>query len=165
MNYLDIKMPVVRMDYRTPYVRVTSNSPKKHRNAVEQIAKLFKKETGYDCVQYSSMSDNSLAILFIDHQGMNITPNDKWDLQTTGAVCFRNKIYENHPDEVLTLDWIWIHPFQRGREHLETKFNSLVKEFGYFFISHPRSKAMNRFLEKINYPTEFEDVIKRIRQN
>lgn len=120
---------------------------------------------GYFNVQYSSDSDDSLAILFIDYQGMNITPKDKWDLQTTGAVCFRNVKYKDHPDKVLTLDWIWIHPFQRGRQNLETTFNYLVKEFGYFFISHPRSKAMNRFLEKINYPTESEDVIKKYDSN
>lgn len=157
-----IEMPIIRMNHDSALVIVTSKSPKKHRVAVEQIARYFQREMHYDFVQYSSRSDDAIAYVFTDNHTINITDNDKWDLQSIGAACFRELLYEGYDYPVMTLDWIWIHPYERNQNIVSDFFNRFIDDLGYFFISQPISSGMLKLLDKLDYPLQFEKIIERI---
>ena len=151
-------MPIVRMDYHILLIEVTSKSPKRYRQAVENIARFFQQEFGYDGLQYCAESDDGLAFLFIDYSGMNVTDNDKWDLQTIGTICLRCRTYRGEKVPIWTLDWVWLHPFKRNQNELSHYFDKFIKDLGYFYVTPPLSKSMIRFLEKEEYLIEFDRV-------
>ena len=63
-----------------------------------------------------------------------------------GAACF-SKIEDN----VVELDFCWIHPFERGKGLLKRNWETFEQKFGKFYVSYPRSKAMEGFLKSIGY--------------
>lgn len=63
-----------------------------------------------------------------------------------GGACFST--YEGGEVE---LDFCWIHPFFRNEGLLRRNWETFQDKFGHFFVSHPRTKAMQGFLDSVGY--------------
>ena len=62
-------------------------------------------------------------------------------VMAAGAAGFRE--FDGKP----CMDWIWIHPYERGRL-LRQAWPALEREYGEFLIKGPYSAPMTRFLER-----------------
>ncbi|MBY0425574.1 MAG: hypothetical protein K2Q22_08065 [Cytophagales bacterium] len=147
-------------------IEVSVESPKSHKIAVEKIAHYFKREFRFDFLQYSSDEvDDVISFLFIDIDYKDQTNQNKWRLQTIGAVCFRLKFPSEFNQKIWVLDWIWLHPYDRNKGILSKYWDKFIYRFGPFWISHPLSKSMSSYISKINYPITFESFKKMYFQN
>lgn len=153
-NRLTIEMPFVVESARKPLVEVHRTSPKKHRAAVETVARYFKREFQYDSLQYSAENDDAIAFLFIDPDTMRVDQRERWHLLARGAICFRQRPLPDHEIVTWRLDWVWLHPYFRNAGVLDRHFDLFEKRFGDFFIGAPLSNSMKRFLEKRNFPVQ-----------
>jgi hypothetical protein len=103
---------------------VTARSPKMLRQAVEQMAYYFRREFGYDFVQYSSEEedDGHRAYLWVLPGTLE---NGK--VKAVGACCFRWRGWDGAPASY-GLQWIWLHPHERRK-------GRLTEAWPYFQIS------------------------------
>lgn len=177
----DIKLPILSeyafdsgllLDMRCPrYVHtpfglyhphiVTTKSGKRIRKAVEQLALYFKREFGYDFVQYSAKETlhQDRAFLWSDS-----TPhNGRMQEVVYGACCFRWRKYKNHPHG-WAMAWCWFHPYERRKGHLSDAWPYFQARFPGFTCEGPFSPAMTGFLLKVGYFTgdDREKAIKRL---
>lgn len=127
---------------------VTNRSPMPIRRGLRRMATYFRREFGYDFVQYSEREDNdpkeTLGFLFTDGFG-------GYDERVIGGSMFRWREYKDSPPG-WALQWIWLHPYERGKGKLKDALPAFKLLFGdNFFVEGPRSAAMKAFLEK-HYP-------------
>lgn len=66
-----------------------------------------------------------------------------------GACCFRWREYEDI-DSTWALDWIWLHPFRRGKGILRKAWPLFTQKYGAFHVERPLSPAMEKFLRIMN---------------
>ena len=128
---------------------VTSESPVRYKRAVENISYYFRRETGFSFAGYEvescgrHRSDRTRAFLF--------TNGDPERPRAIGAGCFRLRAV-TEDTSLWGLQWIWLHPFARGktgisRERLRRAWPFFEAFFGPFGVESPLSGAMKRFLE------------------
>lgn len=104
------------------------------RKAVYQCALYFRREFNYDFVQFGVQDTSDYcAFLFIDKH--------LYEPTVVGACCFIRVPSGWH------LDWVWMHPYQRGKGRLSEAWPYFRKWFGDFTLEHPLSPAMQAFLE------------------
>jgi hypothetical protein len=127
----------VRMDIITP------RSMKGARKATETIACYFRREFGYDFVQYSSeeQTDTRDRVILL-------TQNRYETKSAIGVICFRWRKYSNAP-EGLALAWLWIHPYLRNRGILSAYWPIFREAYGAFHVEPPLSSAMKGLLRKM----------------
>jgi len=131
---------------------VTSRSPVTERRSVEAIAVYFKREFGYDFVQFSSgsgrfrESEDVRAFVWSDIGKHRMGIEDRW---VTGATCFRWREYLDAPSGY-AMQWIWLHPYVRHQGLLTSAWPFFRARFGDFVCEPPLSDAMSRFLEKLS---------------
>ena len=129
-------------------VRVTVGSCLQKRKAVYQMAVYFRREFGYDFVQYGYEGDEDdikhVAFLWIplDHH-CSVYGN----VPCVGATCFRWREWSNIPHG-WAMQWIWMHPYFRGKGLLKSAWPKFKEEFGEFICEPPLSPAMELFLKK-----------------
>jgi hypothetical protein len=128
---------------------VHSNQPISIHKAVEQLAYYFKREGRYDFVQYCTYEDkdNKKSESYI------WTDTDWDDKFIVGAINFRflGDVGQNNE---WSLEWVWFHPYYRNRGLLSEAWPHFQKKYGKNFrIEPPLSKAMQRFIDKMN-PSE-----------
>lgn len=136
---------------------VTARSPKLFRQAVEQMAYYFRREFGYDFVQYSSeeKDDGHRAYLWVLPETLE---NGK--VKAVGACCFRWREWEDAPASY-ALQWIWLHPHERRKGRLTQAWPYFQERFGKFIPEPPLSPAMKRFLLKRLDPAVFSEAEKQ----
>lgn len=124
-------------------VCVVRRSPLSHKRAVETLATYFRREFDYDFVQYSSDEDldDRETVAFIWTTGY------EGDLSVIGACCFRLRHEETTDFKCWALQWIWFHPYFRGKGILTRAWPLFCKAFGSFEVEHPISFAMKCFLD------------------
>jgi len=144
MRYLDPKPDprLVEGDAAIPAtVLVTTNSPAWQHNEMYERALAFKREFGYDFVQWGSPKGDSdpevNGIFFLNEVGAIV-----------GACAFR--VREHGTRRVWALQWIWFAPRYRRQGHLARQWQRLRADYGDFEVEHPVSPAMQAFLEKQN---------------
>lgn len=118
---------------------VTSGSKAwKHREMYER-ARAFRREFGYDFVQWGSESGESdpdaHGYLFLDCSHTIV-----------GACAFR--LREDDSAKWWALQWVWISPNHRRQGHLERNWDKFKQKFGNFEVESPLSDAMTSFLAK-----------------
>lgn len=154
-------MPSIISEDRFGLVEVTDKSAYRHRMAVEKIAVYFLREMGYGFVQYDAKEPSggtyepyipTVAYLFTNPNLLHYTKSGKSKIQTVGACCFREREYQEIPNPVWELDWIWLHPYKRNKGYLERYWSVFIDKFDIFFPSRPISKSMEKFLIKQNHP-------------
>lgn len=117
------------------YILVTADSPKWQHFEMYERAYAFKKEFRYDFVQYQSREGHNDENI---HGYLFINENDS----IIGACCFRKNELE------WGLDWIWICPIQRRKNHLANKWKMFKELYGNFYVEPPVSDEMKSFIKK-----------------
>ena len=117
--------------------------------AVHEIAVYFRTEFRYDFAGYSlEHSEPRDSAFLLTHTSDNVTN------YAVGAVFFDWVQGKNYPP-CHVLEWVWLHPFLRRRGHLSKIWPYFTQRFGSFHVSHPRSYAMEKMLEKVGYAEVF----------
>lgn len=125
-----------------------------YRRAVWSIARYFRREEGYDFVQYGHEGrEDDLthrAYLWLHPNGQ---PGYK--VHAIGAGCFRKRPGykdERAPPEFRiphwAMQWIWLHPYFRRQGLLSRAWPHFRKTFGDFEVEGPYSDAMVGFLKR-----------------
>ena len=121
---------------------VGRRSPVSQKRAVECMATYFRREFGYDFVQYSAdertNDETTLAWLWAD--GLS------GDYSIVGGCCFRWRDWDDLPSE-WGLQWIWLHPYFRRKGMLTRSWGVFTAMFGPFDAEPPLSEAMSCFLK------------------
>lgn len=135
----------------TPTI-VTKASPWTHRKAVEKLARYFRREFKYDFVpfraEYGQSADDPHYEAYLFHETRyNLLYEDRdTEVVCGGAACFFRTV------ETWSLNWVWFHPYFRGRGLLWKSWGSFRSRYGDFQIEEPLSPAMKSFLSKIEGP-------------
>jgi hypothetical protein len=129
-------------------IRITHKSPVLYRKAVYKIACFFRREFGYDFVQYGDEGKEDdpshVAFLWIHPETEG---SSRFRIPCIGASCFRYHERTDHPADY-SMQWVWFHPYWRRRGLLSKSWPDFKLEFGDFVCEQPISEAMSRFLEK-----------------
>jgi hypothetical protein len=138
---LDLVMPRVRAFPSGNPTRVFSGSPKTQRRAVYRFAQYFRREFGYDFVQYGVDGDETdrSCVAYLWHLWQCAEGES---LPCIGAACFRER-KEGGP----ALQWVWIHPFMRRQGLLANSWEMFEALHPNFAVEFPLSDAMLKFLE------------------
>jgi hypothetical protein len=118
---------------------VLASSPQWKHDLVWEFACRFRREFGYDFLQYGRRQRDldAVAFLFADDTGTfgRAAP--------IGGCCFRLR-REKH----WGLQWIWLIPDVRRKGVLKRRWESFQRRFGEFNIEEPLSDAMQEFARK-----------------
>jgi hypothetical protein len=134
------EIPVDLLDSEFPLL-VTRPSPRKVRLVVQDFAYYFRREFGYDFVQFAATErDNYKAYLFAN-------PSNEWPRVWAGACCFRWRDYKDI-GSCWSLQWAWLHPYLRRKGIFGAAWDKFRSEMGKFFTEPPYSDAMVAFLRK-----------------
>ncbi|MEX3983689.1 hypothetical protein AB4Y45_32425 [Paraburkholderia sp. EG287A] len=121
-------------------VLVTSASPAWMHREIYDRAAAFRREFGYDFVQWGSErgedDPNARGLLFVDENGAIV-----------GACAFRLREWADR-DAQWALQWVWFAPSQRRHGHFARHWAALRAEYGDFYIEPPVSDAMQAFLAR-----------------
>lgn len=127
-------------------------SGKIFRDKLEVFARYFKKEFGFDFVQYEAsehlLSNNKYeGFLFTELAWDHLEEDKPTPYRLYGGGCMRwRKFHDKEASWVL--DWVWLHPFFRHRGEFQKHWNYLKTQYGDFAIEPPISADMQKFLEK-----------------
>lgn len=122
-------------------VAISDRANKSARSAVYRFAKYFRRELGFDFVQYADPKNRDdgpekcQAFLFMFRK------------IAFGAAVFRFREWKDSAP-CWSLAWIWMHPYFRGQGILKNAFPVFRERFGNFHIEHPLSSTMEGFLAK-----------------
>ena len=143
LRYLDpqpVKRFVQAIDADDNAERVTFDSPQWKHREIHLRALAFKREFGYDFVQWGSPTGDDdpdvQGFLFNDGQG-----------KIAGACAFRRRIYDDQA--WWALQWVWIAPKYRRSGLLSDRWLRLRREFGDFHVEPPVSESMAAFLRNM----------------
>jgi hypothetical protein len=64
-----------------------------------------------------------------------------------GVACFRQ--FEGALPNEWSLEWVWFHPYVRGRNDLRKAWVKWEERYGQFKVEEPLSSAMIRFLATV----------------
>ncbi|WP_143291547.1 hypothetical protein [Burkholderia pseudomallei] len=142
MWYLDPRPhPRLRGTERAhPYsIPVDASSPKWMHREMYDRASAFRREFGYDFIQWGSSTGcddpDAQGFLFCDAAGAIV-----------GACAFW--LSRDTEESRWALKWVWICPRHRRDGHLSFHWNSFRTRFGDFHVESPVSEAMRAFLAK-----------------
>lgn len=138
MTYLDpqphAQLLLARQSETEPELVTTASPTWKHKEMYVR-AHAFKREFGYDFVQWESArgdrDPDAHGVLLSDDAGAIV-----------GACAFRWR------QDKWGLQWIWICPKQRRQGWLTRRWACLRERFGDFQVEAPVSEAMQAFLKK-----------------
>lgn len=102
-------------------------------------ASAFRREMGYDFVQWSERKTDKHAhgFLFADDEG-----------RIVGACAFRQREYEGWAPR-WAMQWVWIAKGHRRRGILSSRWSALRERFGEFHVEGPVSSDMQSFLRAV----------------
>lgn len=130
---------------------LTNKSTKRQRAPAVVLATYFKREFGYDFIQYeinpSEDHEEDRAYLW----SMDDYRDGKEISKYFGCLSVRWREWSNH-EPGYALSWVWFHPYQRGRGHLTRMWPWFIKRFPGCSVEHPISPAMLGFLNQNGWP-------------
>jgi hypothetical protein len=128
-------------------LRITSKSRKDLKRIVERFAHYFHYETDGDFPPYYTDEAPWTAYLFTNKE----TESPRlW----VGACVFCKRSFDDIEGEIEVLEWIWLHPYFRGKDILKEQWPTLRKNHGDFLVERP-GPAMRNFLMKHNRDSKF----------
>ena len=140
----------IRLEQVTDGERVDVNAPVWMHREVYERALRFKREFGYDFVQWpfvkktSDIDPSWVGYLFATSEGV-----------IDGACAFR---YEGSE---WVLGWVWVRPERRRSAVLSERWPTFVEKYGDFWISHPLSEAMQGFVARHATPGQRRKIAER----
>jgi hypothetical protein len=144
-DWYELKMPIISFRDSIPAIMpVRYDSPFRHRQAVYRIAKMFRREMGFDFVQYghngNETDEDCVAWLFFPGDCEYLTAGR---VHACGAACFRLR------EDVWAMQWVWLYPLVRRKGILSGVWDFLKLQHGDFTIEEPLSDAMTSFCQKL----------------
>jgi len=130
--------------------RVDVNSPLWMHREVHSRALRFKRDFGYDFLQWPSVTTRDrldprwVGYLFADAEGAIDG--------ACGFFCDKG---------AWRLDWAWIRPDRRRQGLLAARWPCLLSEFGDFWIEHPISDEMHGFIARHASPAQLRKIRER----
>jgi hypothetical protein len=120
------------------------------RKAVYSCALFFRREFGYDFVQYAIREDDwhSRAFLWISD------PDYTDEHNVWGACCFRWRESKD-ADPLWAMQWVWLHPYARNHGLVTRTWSYFLARFGWFDVEPPYSQAMRHALRKVGWSRPF----------
>lgn len=115
---------------------------------VERFAYYFRREFGYDFVQFEASEDLSWTGTPLPNEGHPYLFTTEG--RHVGAACFRWRTYTNIAP-AWWLAWIWLHPYARRRGRLTKAWPTFIADHPGFFVEPPLSPAMQAFLATQGY--------------
>jgi len=112
-----------------------------HRGEIaERFGRYFKNERHFDFAPYNvgDQSDARRIYLIGSRQFLTLMPI------AVGAVEVR-KVKDFN-----VLQWVWLHPMERGTRRWATVWDALIQEHGELMVSQPVSPPMKAFLKKMD---------------
>ncbi|WP_203962760.1 hypothetical protein [Actinocatenispora thailandica] len=108
-----------------------------NRYAVEQFAHQFRRETRYDFAPFNATDEDAHGVLLLARRFRATFPI------AAGAAGFTVD-----DDGEWCMNWIWVHPYERGDELIDRAWDELEVRYGQFRIEPPYSPAMESFLRR-----------------
>jgi hypothetical protein len=125
----------------------------KYKKCVEKLALYFKREEGYDFIQFCALPKNK------DEDNYEAWLFHTISEQVIGSCVFRKINDPIHTDIKWKLDWIWLHPYFRRNGILSGTWDKFMLRYGFFYLEFPLSYAMHKFLLKQDlYLNELEKI-------
>lgn len=127
--------------------RVDVHAPMWMHREVYDRAMRFKRDFGYDWPQWheakrrEQIDPKWLGFVFVDDSGA-----------IDGACSFARE------EDGWTLCWVWIRPSRRRHGLLAARWPSFLAEFGHFWIEHPLSDSMTRFIARHGSPEQLRRI-------
>ncbi|WP_188131136.1 hypothetical protein [Paraburkholderia panacisoli] len=148
--------PISRHEYlkAASPLKIDCHSPLELRKAVEQLAYYFKRELGFDFVQFEAAETEASigfvryeAHLFYETAYDHIVEDEATPHRIFGACCFRWREWTDHAPG-WSMDWVWMHPYFRRRGHLRQAWGSFQQHYGdEFHVAPPLSIEMEAFVK------------------
>lgn len=139
------KQIIRELFFHKKHLPVTHDSRIEYKRIVEQIGRYFLRETKQDFLPYSLEPDGYdpeiIAFLFLSPVTKNVI-----------GACHFSWVELKYPNpSIWILEWLWIHPYSRGRGVMNTLWDLFKTRFGKFHARPPFSKAMSKFLKTHHY--------------
>lgn len=117
------------------------------RQVVAEIGLQFKRETRYDLGPFDPSNPNYQGVLINSERFSATFPI------AAGAAGFSRE------DNTWWMDWVWVHPYERGTGLFRQAWNEMEQLYGLFHIDGPYSASMSTFLQarqidpnRLNHP-------------
>ncbi|WP_212785644.1 hypothetical protein [Ferrigenium kumadai] len=155
MGYYSLEPPISKMlsTYPSPLL-VQPDSPRRIREFVEVLGKHFRRELQFDSVPFEAAeTPDSLGYVPFEVYLFHEVASDLFEFdkpvkhRCIGACGFRWYEWSDAPAS-WSLQWVWFHPYFRGRGHLSKAWPHFIAKYGEFHVQYPVSAAMEKFLEK-----------------
>jgi len=130
--------------------RVDEHAPLWLHNEVTARATRFRRDFGYTSSQWheakrrEEIDPKWRGFVFVDDAGA-----------IDGACVFAKE------PEGWTLCWVWIRPGRRHHGLLAARWPAYLEEFGHFWIEHPLSETMTRFVARHASPEQRQRIAER----
>jgi hypothetical protein len=122
---------------------LTPESRMPPKRALETIARQFRREFGYDFVQYCALEKDEWSKT---RSFLWAEPDWGSKYRVIGGCCFRYRQYQNIPEPFWVLQWIWIHPYRRNKGLLTAAWPAFCALMECFAVEPPLSPAISGFL-------------------
>lgn len=131
-------------DHSRP-VLITSRSPLPLRRSTEKLARYFRREFGYDFVNFDARErdPDCEAWLWITRDFASAAG---WC--ATGHAVFWKIAFHDRPGPEWQLGSAWQHPYFRGHGRLTAIWPHWARSYGPFWVETPWSPAMQAFLSR-----------------
>jgi hypothetical protein len=127
-------------DSKAGAVLITAPSPLSLRNRVETLARYFRREFGYDFVNYLADERDP------DCEAWLWTTRAEGRIYATGHAVFWKIAFADRPAPEWEMGSVWQHPYFRGHGRFSAIWSHWAQSYGAFWISHPWSPAMQAFM-------------------
>lgn len=132
---------VAKQDHYQDCIQLVNRRAPRLWRIVDQFAMYLKREQHYDFPLFDVDGDGrNVAAYLFGHGGMWI------------GACALSETRPSPLDRDVPpwiLDWVWLHPYQRGRGLLRRAWQQLEAEHGQFLIRAPLSRAAEGFVEAL----------------
>lgn len=131
-------------------VLIQATNDMRLRRVVEKFAKYFRRELGYDAAPFTAKQTQYDE----DHAIEGVLINSR-KMSATFPIASGAAGMSTDDDGDRWLDWIWIHPFERGTGLAEQAWRDLESSYGdRFNVEGPVSPAMKSLLSRLNVDQE-----------
>jgi hypothetical protein len=128
---------------------ITARSPMSLRKRVEILARYFRREFGYDFVNFTAQPRDPKCEAWL------WTTNQEGRMYATGHAVFWKQHFADRQEPEWELGSVWQHPYFRGEGRLSEVWPHWAASYGPFWVCRPWSPAMAAFMDKT--PHRFPD--------
>jgi hypothetical protein len=122
--------------------RLTRHSAHHAHQVTERYARYFKREFGYDFVQYAASEPYDMH----ETQVWLWTSCRYEGYRVLGACCCRWRTYTNLPEGFWAMQWVWLHPYARHKGLFTAAWPVVLQQYGALHLEPPLSGAIQHIV-------------------